>query len=448
MRKENLFVSEYSKANRINVKSDLDIYDECSFSYLDILKEKEIEVTSKVYSDCKCKSSVNFSTYYHKCNKCSGSGKLELNGNVVVCNHCCGRGSVVKEVCPLCEGETKVIKEGKIKVKLNKKLKNGDIVTVLNKGKESNGVFGNLYIKVKVVDLNCFEIKGNDVYDKRMIDFNREDISKQVSKRVETIKGFVNVASGGEEREEVVKLEGEGLDGGDYYICLNNELVAIRGEDVYKNIIVDRERLGFYIDKNELYSDKKSLSVYYYKKLNSDYEYIDLDNANEFKVVKLKEKGKKGKNGGINGDLYLRVYFDNFYNINDKVYYMPIVLNRYELMDGKKTIEFNKEKVNLSFEKNLMGEKVIAVKNLGFITDKNEFDSCYFTVSDEEIYKVSVDVKKKDRVIYLKDYKKYFYEKVKINYNEGLKVVLGKNSEVIVNDGSSKIIVRINRIGG
>ena len=69
-------------------------------------------------------------------------------------------------------------------------------------------------------------------------------------------------------------------------------------------------------------------------------------------------------------------------------------------------------------------------------------------LTDEEIYKVSVDVKKKDRVIYLKDYKKYFYEKVKINYNEGLKVVLGKNSEVIVNDGSSKIIVRINRIGG
>ena len=66
MREESLFKREYDKANMINIKSDLDIYDECCFSYLDILKEKEVEIISKVYSDCKCITSVNFNLYYKK----------------------------------------------------------------------------------------------------------------------------------------------------------------------------------------------------------------------------------------------------------------------------------------------------------------------------------------------------------------------------------------------
>ena len=205
MKKENLFIKNYNKENGIDIKESLDLYDECSFSYLDILKEKEVEVVSKVVENCKCVESVNFNTYYDKCGKCNGSGKLTLNGNEVICNHCHGEKKVIKNVCPLCEGEGKVIKEGKISVKLNKNLREGDIVTVEGKGKESNGVRGDLFIKVKINDLECFEIKGNNVYDKRLISFSKEDIVKGVSKNVETIKGYSKVKSNGEELYEKVK---------------------------------------------------------------------------------------------------------------------------------------------------------------------------------------------------------------------------------------------------
>ena len=63
MSKLSLFKTEYNKANSIDVKGDLDIYDECCFSYLDILKEKEVEIVSKVYADCKCVASANFNTF-------------------------------------------------------------------------------------------------------------------------------------------------------------------------------------------------------------------------------------------------------------------------------------------------------------------------------------------------------------------------------------------------
>ena len=447
MKKENLFVENYNNSNNINFKGNLNLYDECCFSYLDILKEKEVEVLSKTVKNCKCMESVNFNTYYSKCEKCEGKGKLIINGNEVICNHCHGEKKVVKNVCPLCNGEGKVIKSGKVKVKLDNSLNDGDTIVVKSKGKESNGITGDLYIKVKIHDKDCFKVDGNDVYDRRMIEFSKEDISKNVSKTIETIKGYANVKSNGVDSKEIIKIENEGIDNGSYYVCLKNELVAIRGEDVYKNVIVNKKMLGFYLNKEEFFDGKKCLNVYYFKKVeDKDFVYVELDNAYNFKIIKLKEKGLDGKYGGANGDLYLRVYFDDeFTVINDKLYSFPINLTRYEVNEGKKVLEFDKNKITLTFDKNIDKENLIEVKDYGFMTSKNEFDCVTFVVNPFKynVYKVSVRVNKKDKIVYLKEYKKYFYEEVK-QYNEGLKVTLSKKKEIVVNDDEgNKVIVRI-----
>lgn len=449
MEKNNLFVENYNKENSINIKSNLDIHDECSFSYLDILKEKEVEVISKVVVNCKCCESVNFNTYYEKCEKCNGLGKIIINGNEVVCNYCQGKKKIIKNVCPLCNGEGEVLKEGKVKVKLNKSLKNGDDVVVKGKGKESNGVNGDLFIKVKVSDLECFDIRGKDVYDKRIVAFSKEEISKEVSKNIETIKGIVKVKSSGEELNEVIKLDNQGIDDGDYYICLKNELVEVKGKDVYKNVVINKDALGFYVDKEEFNNGKKVLNVYYFKKVDSsNLEYVELEDVNNFKIVKLKEKGLEGKYGGVNGDLYLRVYFeDEFKVVEDKLYSLPIKLTKYEVNEGKKVMEFNKAKVILNFDKNLKEEQVVEVKDMGLMLDKNSFESVNFIVNPlaYETYRVSVRVSKKDEVIYLKDYKKYFYEEVKL-FNEGLKVTLNKKKDcVVIDDEGNRVIVRVIR---
>lgn len=446
MEKNNLFIESYNKENGINIKSNLDIHDECSFSYLDILKEKELEIESKVVSNCRCCESVNFNNYYDKCDKCSGSGVIEINGNQVVCNHCHGKKKIVKNVCPLCGGEGEVIKNGKVKIKLNRNLKNGDSVIVEGYGRKSNGITGDLIIKAKISDLDRFDIRDKDVYDRKIILFTKEEIGKETNKIVETIKGTIKVKSKGEDTTEIVKLSGEGIDGGDYYICLKNELIEVKGKDVYKNIIINKDKLGFYIDKEELCSNKKVLTTHYFKKVDdSNFEYIELEEANDFKIVKLKEKGLDGKNGGAKGDLYLKIYFeDSFKSLNDQLYSFPIKLTKHEINEGKKIIEFNKAKMILNFDKNLKEEQVVEVKDMGIMLDKNDFENLKFIVSPfvYDTFRVSVRVNRKDKIIYLKDYKKYFYEEVKL-FNDGLKINLSKKEETIVFDGEgNKVIVR------
>lgn len=448
MKKENLFIKIYNNENSINVKENLDIFDECFFSYLDILKENEVDSICKVEQNCRCVESGNFNTYYNKCDVCNGVGKINLNGNEVVCNHCHGQKVVIKNICPLCKGEGKLLKKGHVLVKLNKELKEGDILTIKEKGKERNGIRGDLHIKIKIVDLDRFKINGNDVYDRKIISFSKEEISKNISKTIETIKGYVKVQSSGEVLNEVVKLEGQGIKEGDFYICLNNELVEVRGKDVYKNVVINKDMLGFYLSKEEMAGERNFLNVYYFKKVDdkSPYEYIELEDVNNFKIVKLKEKGLSGKHGGVNGDLYLRIYFDDTFKvIDDKIYSFPLKLAKYELNEGKKILEFGKSKIVLNFEKNLNMEKEVLVKDYGKMINKNNFDSIIFNVNpfDYNVYKVSVKVSKKDKVVYLKDYKKYFYEEVK-QFNEGLKVTLNKKKENIVRDSEgNKVIIRV-----
>ena len=91
----------------------------------------------------------------------------------------------------------------------------------------------------------------------------------------------------------------------------------------------------------------------------------------------------------------------------------------------------------------------VKVDDYGFMLDKNVFSNVCFVVNpfEYEVYKVSVRVNKKDKVIYLKDYKRYFNEEVKVNYSDGLKISLNKKSnKVIVNDDEgNKVIVNVIR---
>ena len=449
MKKENLFVSTYNKENYINIKEDLNIYDECLFSYLDILKEKEVEVLSKVETNCKCCESVNFNTYYEVCDKCEGKGLLMVNGNEIICNHCHGKKKIVKNKCPLCEGSGRVIKQGLVKAKLNRSLIDGSVLVLEGKGKKENNISGDLHIRVRINDLDNFYVNENDVYDRRMIDFSKDDIAKGTLKSIETITGFYKVKSSGEVTNEVVKIDNQGLNGGDFYVCLNNELVPIKGKDVYKNIIINKDMLGFYLSEDELKSDRKCLNVYYFKNINdTGYQYIELEDVHNFKIVKLKNKGLNGKYGGDRGDLYLRVYFDDFFKVvEDKLYSIPIKLTKYEINEGKKILEFNKTKINLNFDKNINEEKQVIVKEYGFMLGKDVFDQVIFNINpfNYNVYRVSVKANRKDKIIYLKDYKRFFYEKVSL-FNDGLKVIVHNKKDNIVFDcEGNKVIVRIVR---
>ena len=104
-------------------------------------------------------------------------------------------------------------------------------------------------------------------------------------------------------------------------------------------------------------------------------------------------------------------------------------------------------KISLSFPKNLDEEKEVEVKEQGFMLDKNECESAVFKLNpfNYDVYKVTVRVSKKDKVIYLQDYKKFFFEEVNL-FESGLKVTLNKKKEiVVVDEDGNKVIVKVIR---
>ena len=78
---------EYNNANFKEKKVPV-FYDEVNVSLLDIIGEKEVEVKSKIYDTCLCKSSTNLSDYFKECDKCKGKGSILINQREFVCNKC------------------------------------------------------------------------------------------------------------------------------------------------------------------------------------------------------------------------------------------------------------------------------------------------------------------------------------------------------------------------
>lgn len=109
-----------------------------------------------------------------RCPHCGGSGQLnhEQNtpfGRVInrrVCHYCHGKGTIIREKCPLCRGEGKVRKNKKIHVKIPAGVDDGQQIRIAGKGEpgENGGPAGDLYIVFRVKEHEFFRRDGDDIY--------------------------------------------------------------------------------------------------------------------------------------------------------------------------------------------------------------------------------------------------------------------------------------------
>ena len=104
---------EYTSIN-LKEKEFPCFYSEVNVSILDIVAGNEVEVNSKDYKECLCKSSVNLSEYFKECDKCKGKGTILINKRTFTCNKCKGEKVIRTRDCYLCNNNSKILMDSKL----------------------------------------------------------------------------------------------------------------------------------------------------------------------------------------------------------------------------------------------------------------------------------------------------------------------------------------------
>jgi len=132
------------------------------------------------------------------CTTCAGSGYITqtIGGSMFsqvvrqACNRCQGNGFTYKQTCGGCHGKTTIPVMENLKIKLPHGIDDGQFLKVQGKGDYSNGVYGNLVIRVRVVPESGFEKIGEDlVYNAY---FDLDDLKKD-SYEVPHPKGAISL---------------------------------------------------------------------------------------------------------------------------------------------------------------------------------------------------------------------------------------------------------------
>lgn len=157
-----------------------------------------IDVTVSVLESYNSSDKVITYNRKHECNGCHGSGGEKTNcptcngvGYTTVtmgtglftqmfrqpCNGCRGEGQIFKTRCHVCNGSTTRSEMESIKIKLPHGVDDGQFFKMQGKGDYSNGVYGNLVIRVKMTSENGFEKSENDLVYNAFL--NLDDIKKE-----------------------------------------------------------------------------------------------------------------------------------------------------------------------------------------------------------------------------------------------------------------------------
>jgi len=153
------------------------------------------------------------------CATCNGRGKIrEVRQSFIgsfaterVCDACNGRGEIPDKKCSNCDGFGIRKREVEIKVKIPVGIENGEMVRLAGAGEAaSEGVPGDLYIKVHVKSHGFFTKDGSNLYMTKKIKLTDALLGSKFD--LDTLDGPINVKiPQGINHDEILRIKGKGV---------------------------------------------------------------------------------------------------------------------------------------------------------------------------------------------------------------------------------------------
>lgn len=159
-------------------------------------------------------------TQAEQCHVCHGSGTVKVSQRTPfgvvstsrVCEHCGGKGKIVKTPCPECNGAGYVKKSRKLEVDIPAGIDDGQVLTLRGQGDagRSGGPASNLEISISVRPHALFTRDGFDIWCEMPITFTQAALGCDVT--VPTLDGKVSYSiPAGTQPGEAFRLKGKGI---------------------------------------------------------------------------------------------------------------------------------------------------------------------------------------------------------------------------------------------
>jgi molecular chaperone DnaJ len=178
--------------------------------------EKEIEIRKLDICD-KCEGSgAEPGSRVVSCPSCGGRGQVITSRGFFqvsqTCPRCRGAGKIIDKPCRVCEGEGRVEKSSRIKLKVPAGISTGSRLRSSRNGEAGirGGPQGDLYVVVHVQEHNIFQREEDNLYCEVPVSFTMAALGGDVD--VPTLEGKANVkVPAGTQSGQVFRLRGKGI---------------------------------------------------------------------------------------------------------------------------------------------------------------------------------------------------------------------------------------------
>ncbi len=163
----------------------------------------------------KCNGSgAKTSSSFKTCQTCKGQGRVVMSSGFFqmaqACSACQGKGKIITDYCPDCNGKGMVRVTRNIEVNIPAGVDNNSQLRVRGEGEVGSASRGDLFLYIKIKKHNTFQRDGVDLYMELPVSFLKAALGGEVSVPLVKGKGSMKIPAA-TQSGKVFRLKGKGM---------------------------------------------------------------------------------------------------------------------------------------------------------------------------------------------------------------------------------------------